>query len=39
VHGPGVIGLHRRGLAFDTGGTTGLGNTGAGVFARKVKKV
>jgi len=39
VHGPGVIGLHRRGLAYNTGGVTGLGNTGAGVFARHVKKV
>jgi len=39
VHGPGVIRLHRRGLAYNTGGVTGLGNTGAGVFARRVKKL
>jgi hypothetical protein len=37
VHGPGVIRVHRRGTAFNTGGVTGLGNTGAGVFARRVR--
>jgi hypothetical protein len=31
--------LHRNGLAFNTGGVTGLGNTGGGVFARKVYNV
>ncbi len=39
VHGPGVIGKHVRGKAYNTGGVTGLGNTGAGVFARRVKKL
>jgi hypothetical protein len=39
VHGPGVIRLKRSGLAYNTGGVTGLGNTGAGVFARHVKKL
>jgi hypothetical protein len=38
VHGPGFIRLHRRGLPYNTGGVTGLGNTGAGVFARRVRK-
>ncbi len=38
VHGPGVIRAHVRGLAYNTGGVTGLGNTGAGLFARRVKK-
>jgi len=39
VHGPGVIGAHVRGLPYNTGGVTGLGHTGAGVFARRVKKL
>jgi hypothetical protein len=36
IYGPGKIGLHRNGTAYNTGGVTGLGNTGAGVFARRV---
>jgi hypothetical protein len=39
VYGPGKIGLNRIGSAYNTGGITGLGNTGAGVFARRVHKV
>jgi hypothetical protein len=34
--GPGQIAVDLGGKAYDTGGTTGLGNTGAGVFARKI---
>jgi hypothetical protein len=39
IYGPGKIGLHRNGTAYNTGGVTGLGNTGAGVFARRVYNV
>jgi hypothetical protein len=35
--GPGSITGNVAGSAFDTGGTTGLGNTGAGVFARHLR--
>jgi hypothetical protein len=35
--GNGAITAHLRGKAFDTGGRTGLGNTGAGLFARRIK--
>jgi hypothetical protein len=39
VHGPGRIKRHVRGLAYNTAGVTGLGNTGAGTFARRVSKI
>jgi len=35
--GPGAIGRSVTGKNYDTGGTTGLGNTGAGVFARVIR--
>jgi hypothetical protein len=35
--GPGEITAHFVGGRFDTGGQTGLGNTGAGLFARRVR--
>ena len=35
--GPGEIGVSATGHRYDTGGLTGLGNTGSGVFARKIK--
>jgi hypothetical protein len=35
--GPGQISVHLGGKAIDTGGTTGLGNTGAGVYAKIIK--
>jgi hypothetical protein len=37
VRGPGVITAKVVGSPIDTGGATGLGNTGAGLFARRVK--
>ncbi len=37
VRGPGVITAKVVGSPIDTGGVTGLGNTGAGLFARRVK--
>jgi hypothetical protein len=37
--GPGTIAVASAGTAFDTGGTTGLGNTGAGLFARHITVV
>ena len=37
VYGPGSITGNVTGQAIDTGGVTGLGNTGAGVFARHLK--
>jgi len=37
VRGPGEITAQVAGNKYDTGGTTGLGNTGAGLFARRVK--
>jgi hypothetical protein len=35
--GPGTINVSFTGKKFDTGGKTGLGNTGVGFFARRVK--
>jgi hypothetical protein len=35
--GPGRIRVSSTGHNFDTGGTTGLGNTGAGAFARVIR--
>jgi len=35
--GNGEITAQLAGKRYDTGGTTGLGNTGAGLFARRVK--
>jgi hypothetical protein len=35
--GPGQINVHLGGKAYDTGGTTGLGNTGAGIYAKIIK--
>jgi hypothetical protein len=35
--GKGSITAHIKGKAFETGGVTGLGNTGAGLFARRIK--
>jgi len=35
--GNGEITAHVTGKTYDTGGTTGLGNTGAGLFARRVR--
>jgi hypothetical protein len=35
--GNGSITAQLRGKAFQTGGTTGLGNTGAGLFAKRIK--
>jgi hypothetical protein len=37
--GPGTIVGSVQGVAYDTGGTTALGNTGAGVFARTIKRL
>ena len=37
VAGPGQINVSFTGKKFDTGGKTGLGNTGVGFFARRVK--
>ncbi len=34
--GPGEIGVSSTGHRYDTGGVTGLGNTGSGVFARRI---
>jgi hypothetical protein len=39
VAGPGTIVGNVLGHAYDTGGTTALGNTGSGVFARTVKRL
>jgi hypothetical protein len=37
--GPGKITVRRAGRNYDTGGVTGLGNTGAGIFARTIKRL
>jgi hypothetical protein len=37
--GPGVITANLAGKHYDTGGTTGLGNTGSGLFAKIVKRI
>jgi hypothetical protein len=37
VAGPGTINVSFTGKKFNTGGKTGLGNTGVGFFARRVK--
>jgi hypothetical protein len=37
--GPGTITAQVTGLKYDTGGITGLGNTGAGLFARHIKRL
>jgi hypothetical protein len=37
--GPGAIGRSVTGKNYATGGTTGLGNTGAGVFARVIRSL
>jgi hypothetical protein len=39
TNGPGSITTKRIGLNYDTGGVTGLGNTGAGIFARTIKRL
>jgi hypothetical protein len=39
VAGPGTIVGNVTGHAYDTGGTTALGNTGSGVFARTIKRL
>jgi hypothetical protein len=37
--GPGAITVSLKGKYYSTGGTTGLGNTGSGLFARKITRV
>jgi hypothetical protein len=39
IAGPGVINVRFTGKKHDTGGKTGLGNTGAGFFARVVRRL
>ena len=39
IAGPGQINRNLNGKKFDTGGKTGLGNTGAGFFARVIKGI
>ena len=39
TNGPGSITLKRAGRNYDSGGVTGLGNTGAGIFARTIKRL
>ncbi len=39
TNGPGSITTKRIGRNYDTGGSTGLGNTGAGIFARTIKRL